>query len=289
MIPLPTALLIAASLGLAAMLLYLYLLAPGRVRDGGEAIQRQGIEELTRWHYAHRGLHSVDRSVPENSLAAFVAARDGGYGMELDLNLTRDGQVVVFHDDTLERVCGVSGRVVDQTLAELRELRLHGTGERIPTLREVLEEISGSVPLIVELKDTPRHRELCRAAATILDGYSGPYCIESFHPAIVRWFRKHRPAVIRGQLSAGHREFPDQSPPVRFLLSSLLTNGATRPHFVAYRHQDARRAGGSVPRLRLRLFRALGGFLVTWTVTAEDDRKWCLEHFDTIIFEYFLP
>lgn len=275
---------IAVAAALVLILIYLVLLAPARLR--GEA--RSNAQALWRSNYAHRGLHSADLTVPENSLAAFAAARDGGYGIELDINLTRDGQVVVFHDDTLDRVCGVPGRVADASLEKLRELRLLGTAERIPLFTEVLELLAGSsTPLIVELKDTPRHRELCQAAATILDGYTGPFCIESFHPAIVRWFRRERPGVIRGQLSAGHREFPEQSPPVRLLLSSLLTNVASRPHFVAYRHEDARRRSGL--RLSLRLVRMLGGFLVAWTLTSEDDRDWCLPRFDTIIFEHFLP
>ena len=293
-------------LAVLALLLYLYLIAPARTRGAA----KEKARALWGTWYAHRGLHSEDRSVPENSMTAFRAAREQGYGIELDLTITRDGQVVVFHDDTLERICGVPGSPAEMSLEELKALRILDTDERIPLFRDVLAEIAGAVPLIVELKDTPRRDELCRAAAVLLDTYGGPFCIESFHPGIVRWFRRNRPEIIRGQLSAGHREFPDQSPPVRHLLASLLTNVAARPHFVAYRHQDARRGGtrggenggsrsgsrdgprgGARPPLlrRLALFRLLGGALVAWTVTGEDDPESCRESFDAVIFEYFRP
>lgn len=275
----------AAVLVGAGFLVYLFLLAPGRT--GPEL--RKRAEFLFGQPYAHRGLHNKERTVPENSPAAFRAARDAGYGMELDLNLTRDGQVVVFHDADLERVCGVHGKIEEMTYEELKPLRLLDTDQGIPLFSEVLAEVDGSVPLIVELKDTPRHRRLCEAAAKLLDAYEGPYCIESFHPAIVRWFRLNRPGVIRGQLSAGPQEFTEQSPPVRLLLASLLTNVATRPHFVAYRHQDSRIGSRSRLRRRLRLYRLLGGALVGWTVTDQDDRDWCTRVFDAVIFEFYRP
>lgn len=268
----------AALILVAVGLLYVFLIAPGG---------KTGDADLFAHVYAHRGLHSADRTVPENSLTAFAAARDAGYGMELDLNISRDGQVVVFHDDDLQRGCAINAMVNDLRWEELRTLRLFDTDERIPLLNEVLATVEGRVPLILELKNTPRRIELCEAAAEILDGYTGPYCVESFHPEIVRWFRRNRPAVIRGQLSAAPDSFKDQSPPVRLLLSSLLTNVTTRPHFVAYKHQDSRR-GASI-LLRLRLFRLLGGALVGWTVTDRDDREWCVRTFDTIIFEFFRP
>ncbi len=296
-----TGLVILAGAAAVLLALWLALLAPARsVRRFPRARtfsahepDRSDLESLFRNAFAHRGLHRRDGSVPENSLSAFAAARDAGYGIELDLNITRDGRVVVFHDKDLDRACGVPGRIEEKTWEELQTLRLFDSDQGIPLLEDVLREIDGSVPLIVELKDTARHRELSEAAATLLDRYNGPYCIESFHPAIVRWFRRHRPSVIRGQLSAGPREFSDQSPPVRLLLSSLFTNGATRPHFVACRHQDAAtsRPGAPGPRLRwrLRLFRRLGGSLVAWTVDDEVTRQWCEELFDTIIFEFIEP
>lgn len=266
------------------VVIYLFLIAP---RPG------EHHPELFGRHYAHRGLHSKDHRTPENSLAAFCAARDAGYGMELDINLTRDGRVVVFHDNDLERMCGVPGAIADWSWEKLAKLRLFDTEQGIPLFSDVLAAVDGRVPLVVEIKDCPRRYELCGAAASLLDNYQGTFCIESFHPGIVRWFRRHRPGVVRGQLSAGPENFEDQSAPVRLLLSSLLTNVATRPDFVAYRHQDSagklRWRGSGFLRLRLLLFRLLGGALLTWTVTDDDDHLWCLRKFDSIIFEFIAP
>ena len=136
-------------------LLVLFLIWPGR--PGSEK-----VAPFAGRNFAHRGLHSKDCTVPENSLTAFRLAAEAGYGIELDIQLSKDGEVVVFHDDTLPRVCGVEGRVDAYTLAELREMRLCGTDERIPLLSEVFEVVAGRSPFIIELKTGPRNRELLR-------------------------------------------------------------------------------------------------------------------------------
>lgn len=257
-------------------LLYLILIAPADTEKG------EG-DHLWRYRYAHRGLHSKDKSIPENSMAAFNRAVEAGYGMELDINLTADDKIVVFHDDTLTRMCGVDRHIADCTYEELKGLTLLKTQEHIPLFEDVLALVDGKVPLIVELKSTKRNSDLCRLAAQMLDNYHGPYCIESFHPAIVRWFCKNRPKVIRGQLSAGTRCFESLPRYQAILLSSLITNVVTRPHFVAFKHEDARK------KLRLSLFRFIGGKLLGWTVRDTDDIAYCNKRFDTIIFEFFRP
>lgn len=257
-------------------LLYLLLIAPANAKKG------QG-DALWQTNYAHRGLHNKEKTVPENSLAAFAAAVNAGYGIELDINLTTDNRLVVFHDDTLRRMCGVDARVDECTYERLRELTLLNTSEHIPLFEEVLALVNGRVPLIVELKTTARNNELCRRAAQMLDGYRGLYCVESFHPAIVRWFAKHRPHVVRGQLSAGRASFENLPVWQAALLSLLVTNAVTRPNFVAYQHTDARK------KLRLSLFRLMGGRLAGWTVRDTDDIAYCRKRFDTIIFEFFSP
>ncbi len=267
---------IIAAVIVIVFLLYLFLLAPGD-------FPKTADPSLWKAYYAHRGLHSKDKTVPENSMAAFARAVEAGYGIELDLNLTTDDRIVVFHDDNLLRVCGADKQVPDCTYDELQQYRLCGTTERIPLFSEVLVLVNGRVPLIVELKATKRNRELCRRAAELLKEYHGPYCIESFHPALVRWFYKNRPEVVRGQLSAGYKDFSTLPLYQSVGLSSLITNVITRPHFVAYRHQDAKH------KLRLRLFKWLGGKLVCWTVRDTDDINDCLKRFDVIIFEFFRP
>ena len=167
-------------LAVCIVLLWLFL-RPGRY---GEA-QKQLVYGV---NHAHRGLHTKDKTVPENSLPAFRAAAEAGYGVELDIQLSRDGQVVVFHDDTLDRVCGVHGRVDEFTFEELRGMRLCGTQETIPLLTEVFEVMGGRTPMIIELKTGRRNDELCEKGLALMRAYNGPYCIESFDPRIVRWF-----------------------------------------------------------------------------------------------------
>ena len=152
-------------------------------------------------NYAHRGLHTPDKSAPENSLLAFRRAVDAGYGIELDIQLSQDGQVVVFHDDTLDRVCGVHGRVDEFSYAELSKMSLCGTAERIPLLTEVFEVMGGKAPMIIELKSGRRNEELCQKGLALIEAYGGDCCIESFDPRIVAWFRKNASGLLRGQLA----------------------------------------------------------------------------------------
>ena len=257
-------------------LFYLYIISPAELPTNSDA-------RLWRNSYAHRGLHQKDKSVPENSMAAFAKAVEAGYGMELDINLTADGKVVVFHDSSLLRVCGVDRQISDCTEAELSAYRLENTGEVIPLLEDVLKLVDGRAPIIIELKNTKNWPELCAKAAELLSDYHGPYCIESFHPGIVRWFYKNQPKVVRGQLSADHRSFEGTPLWQSLLIASIMTNAAARPHFIAYNHKDARQ------RLSLRLFHLLGGKLAGWTVRDTDNSEDCRNRFDVIIFEFFRP
>ena len=261
---------------IAFFLFYLFIISPGAWPDHSDPA-------LWEVSYAHRGLHQKDKTVPENSLTAFAQAAEAGYGIELDINLTADGKVVVFHDDSLLRVCGVD-KLISQCLAtELADFRLENTEQTIPLLADVLKLVDGQVPLIVELKNTKAWPQLCVKAAELLADYGGPYCIESFHPGIVSWFYKNKPGVVRGQLSAGHQSFEGTPRWQSVLIASMMTNVISRPHFIAYKHQDAHH------RLRLQLFRQLGGKLVGWTVRDTDDIVGCMKYFDVIIFEFFRP
>lgn len=255
----------------AAIGVPLFLVAPGSVT------KRQKAPFWGR-NFAHRGLHSEDKSVPENSLEAFRLAAAAGYGVELDVQLSKDGQVVVFHDDTLDRVCGVHSRVDEKTFNELKLLRLCGTEQRIPLLTEVLGVIRGKGPLIVELKNGRRNRELCEKTYDILSDYEGQVCIESFNPMIVRWFRKHAKDLVRGQLASTFDDYGEGvSKPTAFLLSRCLLNFLSRPQFIAYRI-------GCRP-LTVHLSEALGAMRVGWTSHNERSER----HRDGVIFEFYRP
>ena len=248
-----------------------FLLAPGTVT------KRQKAPFYGR-NFAHRGLHCEDRSVPENSLEAFRLASRAGYGAEMDVRLTKDGQVVVFHDDTLERMCGVPGRVDEKSYDELKLLTLAGTSQRIPLLTEVLETYGGRGPLIVEIKTGPRNRELCEKTYAILSDYPGEVCIESFNPMIVRWFRLHGKDLVRGQLATQTWEYDDSvSKPTAFLLSHCLLNFLSRPQFIAY-HTGYR-------PLSTRLCEAMGAMRFAWTSHNERNER----RRDGVIFEFYRP
>ena len=228
---------------------------------------------------AHRGLHSADGSVPENSLPAFRAAVEAGYGVEFDVHLTKDDRLAVFHDDNLLRMCGKDKPLESLRYDELRKLRLGGTEEHIPLLSEVLAVVGGETPIILELKRGHNNRALCERTREMLQAYRGDVCIESFDPRIVRWWRKNAPDYLRGQLSCTAGKFGASTSKLQaFLLSNLLTNFLARPNFVAY---------GLTPRkpLTVRICEAMGAMRVAWTSrdpSAEQGN-------DTVIFEYYRP
>ena len=174
--------------------------------------------------------------MPENSLPAFRAAAEAGYAVEMDVHLTADDQLVVFHDDTLERMCGVPGVIDDFTLAELRALRLGDTDCVIPTFAEALEALGGRVPLLLEVKRGHNNRRLCALTLAALRTYGGPYCVESFDPTIVAWFRRNAPDILRGQLSQPPKDYGKAlNKPAAAIVGNVLTNVIARPQFIAYK------------------------------------------------------
>jgi glycerophosphoryl diester phosphodiesterase len=250
-----------------------FLLAPGCPSKSAKAA-------FYGRNIAHRGLHSEDGSVPENSLAAFRLAVENGYGMELDVQLSKDGRVVVFHDDTLDRVCGVHARVDELDWSELEKLSLRGTVERIPLFSEVLELVAGREPIIVELKTGKRNKELCRKTLDMLEAYDGETCVESFNPFIVAWFGRHARKMLRGQLSQppeDYRKGHGMNAATSFILGCTLFNFLARPGFIAYKI-------GPRP-LPVRFAEKLGAMKVGWTSrdpSSENGR-------DVVIFEFYRP
>lgn len=261
---------------LLCALAYLFLIMPRMLR-------RPDASALMGRHYAHRGLHDAKAGIPENSMAAFARAVEAGYGIEFDVQLTSDRIPVVFHDETLERMCGVPGNVRDYSYAELAQIPLMGTDQCIPLLADVLDMVAGRVPLIIEIKIHEHPGVVCQKADQLIAAYKGPYCVESFHPLAVQWYREHRPQVIRGQLSADFNQPGRREPRAQMLVHHLLTNVRCRPDFIAYDHH----ARGNLSR---RLCRSLFGALsVAWTVRSQQELDACKGDFDLFIFERFIP
>lgn len=234
-----------------------------------------GLPKLRGRSYAHRGLHGDGR--PENSMAAFRAALEGGYGIELDVHLLADGNLAVIHDSSLERTTGMPGIIEDLSVQDLKNYRLEGTEETIPTFQEVMELFEGKAPMIVELKSHGDNAAaVAEAVCKAMDHYSGVYCMESFDPRCVAWLRKNRPGIIRGQLAENYFASKSKLPfYLKWMLSDNLLNFLTKPDFVAYRFAD-RYSTLSNPLCRTHMTG------VTWTLKT-------LEEFDTAVAEGWIP
>ena len=243
-----------------------------------------GLEQLRGWYYAHRGLHGNGN--PENSMAAFRDALEHGYGIELDIHLMRDGNLAVIHDSKLIRTTGQEGRIEELTGEDLNHYRLEDTEETIPLFSQVLELYQGKAPLIVELKPEGRnHAALAKAACDLLADYAGPYCIESFDPRCIRWLRKNRPEIIRGQLTENFFRSTTKLPwYLAFLMTHNLMNVWTRPDFVAYKFADRKCTPSNWLWKQF-----LGVQAVTWTLRTKEDFDIACKEGWLPIFEYFIP
>lgn len=248
-------------------LFYLFLLTPRR--------RRTEAARLMQTPYAHRGLWGKD--APENSLAAFRRAVEKGVGIELDVQLSSDGEVMVFHDENLFRMTGVDASLYEKDESFLKKTALKGSDEKIPSFKEVLALVDGKVPLLVEIKSDHAWKTVCEKTAALLDGYKGEYVIESFHPLAVAWFRKNRKAVVRGQLSARLWKEKKRRTLAYFIVQNLILNFYARPDFIAY---DVKDKGALAFRL-VKLFRP---YTLAWTVKNAKDLK-DARSFDGVIFE----
>ncbi len=215
---------------LGAVLITLYLLLLVRPKKRKKDVEQYLTE------YAHRGLHG--NGVPENSLSAFKKAVDEGAGIELDVQLSKDGIVMVFHDYSLERMTGVEKLLSDLDSSELSKLSLLGTDEKIPTLEEALSLVDGKVPLLVELKGENLDSSLCGKVAEILKSYKGSYCIESFNPLLIKKMRSFLPDVFYGQLYTNVCRDKKKYSPLNIILSLMALNVVSRPDFIAYNKMD---------------------------------------------------
>lgn len=255
MIPLIIFLSSIVTLLLILLLLYLLLF----IRPRGRMPQNKAL----LCGYAHRGLHG--NGVPENSLAAFELACQKGYGIELDVQLSRDKCVMVFHDYTLVRMTGCDKKVCELDKNELRQLSLSKTNEKIPTFEEVLKLVSGRVPILVELKGEDLNTELCHKVAEHLKKYTGDYCIESFNPLLIRTVRKLLPDKFYGLLYTNVCREKKKRSALNIALSCMSFNFLARPDFIAYNKEDR----DSLPvKITTKFYRAPG---FVWTVRSKEE------------------
>ena len=246
-------------------------------------VGHKDLPMLRSWYYAHRGLHQI--GVPENSMAAFAAAKDAGYGIELDVHLLKDGNLAVIHDSSLKRTADTDVKVEDLTADDLMAYNLEGTTEKIPLFSDVLSLVNGAVPLIVELKSVDNnYAALCSATCKQLENYTGLYCMESFDPRCVLWLRKNKKDILRGQLAYNLFRIDAKIPAVmKFCLRHNLANLLTRPDFVAYGFQDRKILGNFLCR---KFWKVQG---VTWTIRSQEDFEAAIREGWIPIFENIKP
>ena len=238
------------------------------------------LKALKNLLIAHRGLHNSNENTPENSLKAFELAIEKGFAIEKDIHLTADGEVVVFHDHSLKRMCGVDKIIEEMTLQEIKQHTLLGSNEKIPTLKECLELVNGKEPLLIEFKcqSLINCTDLCEAANKILSDYKGKYFVQSFYPMVLKWYRKNRPDVLRGQLAEDFKG----DVLYKKMLGNMLFNFISRPHFISYGHHCKN-------KFMFKLAKKLGGFPVGWTFKSNDELNCSKTDFNTFIFEDFIP
>lgn len=278
-------------------LLYLVMIMP-------RMLGRPSREPFLGVYYAHRGLHDNTSDAPENSMAAFKKAVEAGYGIECDVQLTRDGVPVIFHDFTLARIAryadgqapadavlnedgslGVKGKVIDYTYDELMAFHLLDSEEKIPRFEDFLKLVDGRVPLIIELKIELKDLSVCPKVDSLLSDYKGVYCIESFNPLGVFWYRRNRPDILRGQLSdAFHRDKPEEFKGILyFTLTNLLFNILAKPDFIAFNHKYSDCWAFNICRT------LYGALTAAWTIKSQEQLVKAKKRFDIIIFDSFIP
>ena len=260
------------------MILYLWMIKPRR-QD-----RREMMKPFEAVYLTHRGFFN-NTDVPEKSLPAFEKTVRNGLGMELDVQLTTDDKLVVFHGRSLKRMCGIDKDLTDCSYEELQQYRLLDTDCRIPLFEDVLNMLKPDTPLIIEIKPEGDAIRTCEETVKLMKNYDRLYVMESFNPAVVRYLRTHHPEIIRGQLAYNmFRDEENKNPfMIGFICTNLLGNVLTRPDFIAY---DVQSKNILSFLLCSRLFKAE---CVAWTVKNEDDLKYAHKYYQQIIFDTFVP
>ena len=246
-----------------------------------------GLAWLTARPIAHRGLHDASAGVIESTASAFSAAIAGGYGMETDLQISADGEVMVHHDDALGRLTEGSGRLCDMAAVEIKRVRFKTSADRILTLGELCDLVGGRATLVLELKSHfDGDRRLVQRAADVLATYAGPVAVMSFDPAMIEVVRWIAPDLMRGIVAErhyAHHEWDRIPRSEKRRMAFLLHANRTRPQFIAYGVKD-------LPAAAPLIARAVFGLpLLTWTVRSDDDRRRAARWADQMIFEGIRP
>lgn len=227
--------------------------------------------------FAHRGLHN--KIYPENTMGAFLNAVENGYDIECDIQLTKDNRIVVFHDKTLKRLCGIDGITEDFTYEELQKLVVKNTSEKIPLLRDVLENIDENTQFLIEFKPSKRHKLAVEKFLLLMKQYNHRYAIHSFDPRIVYDFKMLAPNVIRGFISEKF-SFKEYGLTGK-MAAYLMFNRRIKPDFINYGIQD-------LPWRKLDKLKKKGTMILSYTAKTQEQLDFVRERYDNAVFEDFL-
>lgn len=225
---------------------------------------------------AHRGLFDREK-IPENSMLAFDKALEKGYSIEVDVNMTQDGYIVVFHDNSLKRMTGIKNDITTMTLSEIKKLKLLGTENKIPTFEDVLLQVSGKVPILIEVKPNSKYKELMEKLINLLEKYNVKYSIQSFDPRVVYWLKKNTPQISRGQIASKNiREVKSRI--LKILLGKMVFNVITKPNFVSYQYL-------SINEKFYKKQKNKGREVIAWTLKNKEDYEKIRDYCDMVVFE----
>ena len=258
--------------------IYLWLIKPN------SNVRKQQMKPFEEVYLTHRGFYD-NIAIPENSIPAFKKTVRNHLGTELDVQLTIDHKLVVFHDDSLERVCGVDKKLIDCSYEELMGYRLLSSEEKIPLFEEVLKVLDKDTPLIVEIKPNRCAYEACEETIRILKNYDIRYTMESFDPRVVKYLKDKHPEIIRGQLAYNMFGNKDNhlSAPLKLIGTCMLLNFITKPDYIAYDVKSRYNPSFMICSLFYKTE------CVAWTVQNENDLAYARRYCSQIIFDSFIP
>lgn len=250
-----------------------------------EVVDENRTDWLESTLIAHRGLHDNEQGIIENSISAFANTMDKGYIIELDVSLTKDNQLVVFHDKKLKRLFGIDKYLKDTTYEELSKLKFNNSKETVPLFSEVLSFVNGKVPLLIEIKNVGKVGEMESMIYSELENYEGQYAIQSFNPYTLKWFKTNAKDVLRGQLSGNfatsdydvQNDGAKRMPWIeRYVLSNLLLNFESRPNFINYEVENT-------DTDTLQNLKKLGVPILGWTIDDKAEYQEAKDYFDNFV------
>lgn len=235
---------------------------------------------LKTWKIAHRGLHDINKGIPENSIKAFSNAISKNVAIELDITVLKDGTIVCFHDKNIFRMTNINEYVYNLNYDDLSKITLINSSEKIPRFVDVLNFVDGRVPLLVEIKAHKNYKRVLPLIGEMISNYQGDIAIFSFSPMIVFWFKNNYPNVIRGQITSFFDENPKMPKLLKGIMRKMLFNKITKPDFISYNSIN-------LPNQYADEAKKAGLTVISYTAFNKDEYLRIKNLYDNIVFEGF--